>query len=60
MLDKELQPMEKFTLEKFLESCVLWEGLHAGVGEECEGSCPEEAGAAACDELTATSIPIPL
>ena len=29
-------PWEGHVLEKFVEDCLLWEGLHAGAGEECE------------------------
>ncbi|KAK4817118.1 hypothetical protein QYF61_027981 [Mycteria americana] len=41
-------------LEKFVEDCLPWVGPHAGAGEECEESSPEEEGAAerTCDELT--------
>lgn len=43
-------------LEKFMEDYLLWEGLHAGAGEECE----EEKGAeTACDKLTTAPIPHP-
>jgi len=42
-------------LEKFVESCLPWEGPHAGAVEESE-----EEGIAdrICDELTANPIPL--
>jgi len=42
-----------------MENCLPWERSHAGAGEECEESSPEEEGAAetTCDELTTTPIP---
>ncbi|KAK4827778.1 hypothetical protein QYF61_021731 [Mycteria americana] len=59
---KNCSPWEGLTLKKFVEDCLPWEGPHAGAGEECEESSPEEEGAAetTCDELTATPIPRPL
>jgi len=44
---------EGLTLEHFMKNCVLWEGPHAGAGEECE-----EEGAAEITryELTTTSF----
>jgi len=42
-----------------VKNCLPWEGPHAGAGEECEESPPEEEGAAdtTCDELTIAPIP---
>jgi len=31
---------EGLTLEKFMKDCLLWEGPHAGAGDECEESFP--------------------
>jgi len=44
-----------------MEDYLPWEGPHAGAGEECEESSPEEEAAAemTCDELTTTPIPCP-
>lgn len=44
-----------------MEDCLLWGEPHAGAGEECEKSLPEEEGEAEtrCDEPTMTSIPLP-
>lgn len=44
-----------------MEDCLLWEGSHSGVGEECEESSPEKEGATetTCDELTTVLIPHP-
>ena len=39
-----------------MEVCLLWEGPHAGAGEQCE---EEGAAETTCDELTATPIPRP-
>ncbi|KAK4828288.1 hypothetical protein QYF61_024953 [Mycteria americana] len=39
-LVKNCSPLEGFTLEEFVEDCLLWEGLHDGAGEECEESSP--------------------
>ena len=39
-LVKNCSPREGLTLEKVVEDCLLWEGPHAGVGEECEESSP--------------------
>ncbi|KAK4815370.1 hypothetical protein QYF61_001358 [Mycteria americana] len=41
-------------LKQFMEDCLLWEGPHAGAGEECE---EEGVAKKMCDELTATPIP---
>jgi len=43
-------------LEKFVENCLLWEGPHAGTGEECK---EEGAVERTCDDLTAIPIPHP-
>ena len=53
---------EVLTLEKFVEDCLQWEGPHAGTGEECEESSPEEeeAAGATCDQLTASPISLSL
>ena len=37
---KNCSPCEGLTLEKFTGVCLLWEGPHAGAGEECEESSP--------------------
>ena len=54
-------PWEGLRLEKLAEDCLPWVGPHAGAGEGCEESSPEEEGAAetGSDELTATPIPRP-
>ena len=33
---KNSSPWEGLALEKFMENCVLWDGLHAGGREESE------------------------
>ena len=40
LLLKDCTPREGLILEKFVEDCLLWEGPHAGAGEECEESSP--------------------
>ncbi|PKU39986.1 hypothetical protein llap_9707 [Limosa lapponica baueri] len=47
---------EGLTLEKFMEHCLPWEGPYAGVGEKNKEERPAET---VCDELTATLIPHP-
>jgi len=37
---KGCSPWEGVMLQNFVEDCLLWEGPHAGAGEECEGSSP--------------------
>ena len=37
---KSFSLWEGFTLEKFMEDCLPWEGPHAGAGEECEEFSP--------------------
>jgi len=45
-----------------MTDCVPQEEAHAGEGEECEESSPEEEGVSGItyDELTTTPFPIPL
>jgi len=52
---------EGLALMRFTEDFLPWEGPHAGVGEECEESSPEEEAAAEtmCDELTTVPTPCP-
>lgn len=42
-------------LEKFMKSCILWEKVHARVGEGHQEGVAEMM----CDELTTTYIPHP-
>ncbi|KAK4810860.1 LOW QUALITY PROTEIN: hypothetical protein QYF61_008832 [Mycteria americana] len=42
-------------LDRFVKDCILWEGPHAGAGEECE-----EEGAAEAKHYELTTTPIPL
>ena len=44
---------EGLTLEKFKQSCLLWEGPYAGAGEECE---EEGSAETTCDEMSTTTI----
>jgi len=50
---KNCSPWEGLTLEKFVENFLLWVGLHAGEGQECE---EEKVAGATCDELIAAPI----
>jgi len=43
-------------LEQFMKNCILWEGPHAGAGDERE---EEGVAETKCYGLTATSIPHP-
>jgi len=58
---KNCSPRKGLMLKKFMEDYLPWEGSHAGAGEECEESSPEEEGVAetTCDELSARPIPHP-
>ena len=44
------------------DSCLPWEGPHAGAGKSVMSPAPEDDGAAeiTCDELTVTPFPVPL
>ncbi|KAK4826197.1 hypothetical protein QYF61_006141 [Mycteria americana] len=53
---KNCSPLEGLTLEKFAKDYLLWEGPHAGAGEEHE---EEGAAETPCDELTTAPIPHP-
>jgi len=50
------QFVEGLLLERFMENCQPWEGLHTGAGEESE---EEGAAETTCDELHTTPIPCP-
>lgn len=53
---KYCSPWEGLTLEKFIESCLLWKGSHTGAGDNSQEQGEAET---ICDKLTTAPIPCP-